>query len=260
MEPRPGRRVRGGPVQRQGSGSAAASTSTTPTGSASSTAARGYAPRPDLLPLDPRLPLRPELVKGTTMTQEDASGAFSPRPDRQPSKAAAPAPASGAPSEAAADVPRVRQARPRRRTGQRARRRARRKARRRAEGRRTATAAHLRRDRSCPTRSRRRRRRGTAAAPAPSSTSGCASGSAADRLSVVDSHLVDGPLARTTASRRPTPTRSRSTTGCCTPGALPDLGVQRSFVNPNAPRTSSGTPLHRAGDLRVLRARAGRTR
>jgi hypothetical protein len=55
------------------------------------------------------------------------------------------------------------------------------------------------------------------------------------RLSVVDSHLVDGPLIPDKAF--PGTSAYEVTIGdrLLHAGALPDLGVQRSFVDPNAP-------------------------
>jgi hypothetical protein len=55
------------------------------------------------------------------------------------------------------------------------------------------------------------------------------------RLSVVDSHLVDGPLSPDKAF--PGTNAYEVTLGdrLLHAGALPDLGLQRSFVDPNAP-------------------------
>jgi hypothetical protein len=57
-----------------------------------------------------------------------------------------------------------------------------------------------------------------------------------DRMSVVDSHLVDGPLSQVTAF--PGSNAYEVTLGdrLLHAGALPDLGVQRSFVAPDAPQ------------------------
>jgi hypothetical protein len=57
-----------------------------------------------------------------------------------------------------------------------------------------------------------------------------------DRMSVVDSHLVDGPLSQVTAF--PGSNAYEVTLGdrLLHAGALPDVGVQRSFVAPDAPR------------------------
>jgi hypothetical protein len=56
-----------------------------------------------------------------------------------------------------------------------------------------------------------------------------------DRLSVVDSHLVDGPLGQVAGF--PGANAYEVTLGdrLLHAGALPDLGVQRSFVNPEGP-------------------------
>jgi hypothetical protein len=56
-----------------------------------------------------------------------------------------------------------------------------------------------------------------------------------DRMSVVDSHLVDGPLSQVTAF--PGSNAYEVTLGerLLHAGALPDLGVQRSFVAPDPP-------------------------
>lgn len=57
-----------------------------------------------------------------------------------------------------------------------------------------------------------------------------------DQLSVVDSHLVDGPLGQVNGF--PGTNAYEITLGdrMLHAGALPDLGIQRSFVAPNAPR------------------------
>jgi hypothetical protein len=57
-----------------------------------------------------------------------------------------------------------------------------------------------------------------------------------NRMSVVDSHLVDGPLSQVTAF--PGSNAYEVTLGdrLLHAGALPDLGVQRSFVAPDAPQ------------------------
>ena len=57
-----------------------------------------------------------------------------------------------------------------------------------------------------------------------------------DRMSVVDSHLVDGPLSQVAAF--PGTNAYEVTLGdrLLHAGALPDLGVQRSFVAPDAPQ------------------------
>ena len=60
------------------------------------------------------------------------------------------------------------------------------------------------------------------------------------RLSVVDSHLVDGPLGQVTAF--PSGNAYEVTLGdrLLHAGALPDVGVQRSFPNPRGPREQRG--------------------
>ncbi|MGI8816534.1 MAG: hypothetical protein ACR2G2_14985 [Pseudonocardia sp.] len=64
-----------------------------------------------------------------------------------------------------------------------------------------------------------------------------------DQLSVIDSHLVDGPLAQTTAF--PGSNAYEVTFGerLLYAGALPDLGVQRSFDNPAGPTLQRGHHL-----------------
>ena len=61
-----------------------------------------------------------------------------------------------------------------------------------------------------------------------------------DRLTVVDSHLVDGPLSQT--QRFATANAYEVTVGdrLLHAGALPDLGMQRSFVNPDGPPEEQG--------------------
>jgi hypothetical protein len=61
-----------------------------------------------------------------------------------------------------------------------------------------------------------------------------------DRLSVLDSHLVDGPLAQTTTF--PEGNAYEVTLGdqLLHAGYLPDLGIQRSFVNPSGPPEQRG--------------------
>jgi hypothetical protein len=60
------------------------------------------------------------------------------------------------------------------------------------------------------------------------------------RLSVIDSHLVDGPLGQTSAF--PGGNAYEVTLGdrLLHAGALPDLGVQRSFSNPRGPAEQRG--------------------
>jgi hypothetical protein len=61
-----------------------------------------------------------------------------------------------------------------------------------------------------------------------------------DRLSILDSHLVDGPLAQ--AQGFATANAYEITVGdrLLHAGALPDLGGQRSFVNPDGPPEQQG--------------------
>lgn len=67
------------------------------------------------------------------------------------------------------------------------------------------------------------------------------------QLSVIDSHLVDGPLAQ--ASRFPGTNAYEVTLGdrLLHAGALPDLGVQRSFVNPGGPPEQRGHHIAERG-------------
>lgn len=60
------------------------------------------------------------------------------------------------------------------------------------------------------------------------------------RLSIVESHLVDGPLGQATSF--PTGNAYEVTMGdrLLHAGALPDLGVQRSFPNPKGPADQRG--------------------
>lgn len=57
-----------------------------------------------------------------------------------------------------------------------------------------------------------------------------------DQLSVVDSHLVDGPLAQANGFPGSNAYEIRLGDRLLHAGALPDLGIQRSFVAPNAPK------------------------
>jgi hypothetical protein len=61
-----------------------------------------------------------------------------------------------------------------------------------------------------------------------------------DRLTVLDSHLVDGPLSQ--AQGFATANAYEVTVGdrLLHAGALPDLGMQRSFVNPDGPPEQHG--------------------
>jgi hypothetical protein len=61
-----------------------------------------------------------------------------------------------------------------------------------------------------------------------------------DQLSVLDSHLVDGPLAQTTGFSGSHAYEITVGDRLLHAGALPDLGVQRSFVNPNGPADQQG--------------------
>ncbi len=58
---------------------------------------------------------------------------------------------------------------------------------------------------------------------------------AGDRLTVVDSHLVDGPLLPEKAFRGTNAYEVALGDRLLHAGSLPDLGVQRSFVAPDAP-------------------------
>jgi hypothetical protein len=60
------------------------------------------------------------------------------------------------------------------------------------------------------------------------------------RLSVVDSHLVDGPLGQTTAFPGGNAYEVTLHGRLLHAGALPDLGVQRSFPNPKGPPEQRG--------------------
>ena len=69
------------------------------------------------------------------------------------------------------------------------------------------------------------------------------------RLSVVDSHLVDGPLSPDKAF--PGTNAYEVTIGdrLLHAGALPDLGFQRSFVDPNAPDEQQTHHFTEQGDF-----------
>jgi len=60
------------------------------------------------------------------------------------------------------------------------------------------------------------------------------------RLSVIDSHLVDGPLSQTTGFSGAHAYEVTLGDRLLHAGALPDLGVQRSFVNPAGPPQQRG--------------------
>jgi hypothetical protein len=61
-----------------------------------------------------------------------------------------------------------------------------------------------------------------------------------DRLSVIDSHLVDGPLGQSKAFSGPNAYEVTLGDRLLHAGTLPDLGVQRSFINPNGPPEQRG--------------------
>jgi hypothetical protein len=61
-----------------------------------------------------------------------------------------------------------------------------------------------------------------------------------DRLSVIDSHLVDGPLAQTRGFAGRNAYEVTVGDRLLHAEAIPDLGVQRSFVNPSGPPEERG--------------------
>lgn len=61
-----------------------------------------------------------------------------------------------------------------------------------------------------------------------------------DRLSVLDSHLVDGPLGQTAVFSGGNAYEVSLGDRLLHAGSLPDLGIQRSFVNPNGPADQRG--------------------
>lgn len=61
-----------------------------------------------------------------------------------------------------------------------------------------------------------------------------------DQLSVIDSHLVDGPLAQANTFSGANVYEVTLGDRLLHAGALPDLGVQRSFVNPSGPPEQRG--------------------
>jgi hypothetical protein len=61
-----------------------------------------------------------------------------------------------------------------------------------------------------------------------------------DRLSVIDSHLVDGPLGQTQGFSGANAYEVTVDDRLLHAGSLPDLGVQRSFVNPAGPPEQQG--------------------
>lgn len=60
------------------------------------------------------------------------------------------------------------------------------------------------------------------------------------RLSIADSHLVDGPLGQTTGFAGSHAYEVVAGERLLHAGSLPDLGVQRSFVNPDGPAEERG--------------------
>jgi hypothetical protein len=61
-----------------------------------------------------------------------------------------------------------------------------------------------------------------------------------DQLSVLDSHLVDGPLGQTAGFSGANAYEVSLGDRLLHAGSLPDLGIQRSFVNPNGPADQRG--------------------
>ena len=61
-----------------------------------------------------------------------------------------------------------------------------------------------------------------------------------DRLTVLDSHLVDGPLSQTQGFATANAYEVSIEDRLLHAGALPDLGMQRSFVNPDGPPEQHG--------------------
>ncbi len=61
-----------------------------------------------------------------------------------------------------------------------------------------------------------------------------------DQLSIVDSHLVDGPLGQTSGFSGPNAYEVTLGDRLLHAGSLPDLGVQRSFGNPEGPPEQRG--------------------
>jgi hypothetical protein len=61
-----------------------------------------------------------------------------------------------------------------------------------------------------------------------------------DRLTVLDSHLVDGPLSQTQTFATANAYEVSVGDRLLHAGALPDLGMQRSFVNPDGPPDQHG--------------------
>jgi hypothetical protein len=64
-----------------------------------------------------------------------------------------------------------------------------------------------------------------------------------DRLSVVDSHLVDGPLGQSTSFQGANAYEVTYQDRLLHAGTIPDLGMQRSFPNPEGPADQRGHHL-----------------
>jgi hypothetical protein len=64
-----------------------------------------------------------------------------------------------------------------------------------------------------------------------------------DRLSVVDSHLVDGPLSQSTSFQGTNAYEVTYQDRLLHAGTIPDLGMQRSFPNPEGPADQRGHHL-----------------
>ncbi len=64
-----------------------------------------------------------------------------------------------------------------------------------------------------------------------------------DRLSVVDSHLVDGPLGQSTSFQGTNAYEVTYQDRLLHAGTIPDLGMQRSFPNPEGPADQRGHHL-----------------
>jgi hypothetical protein len=64
-----------------------------------------------------------------------------------------------------------------------------------------------------------------------------------DRLSVVDSHLVDGPLGQSTSFQGTNAYEVTYQDRLLHAGTIPDLGMQRSFPNPEGPPDQRGHHL-----------------
>jgi hypothetical protein len=80
-----------------------------------------------------------------------------------------------------------------------------------------------------------------------------------DRLTVLDSHLVDGPLTAPTTLHGAAVYEVTVGDRLVHAAAIPDLGLeQRSFPKPRGAAGPARAPPHRARDLRVLGADPGR--